>query len=120
MQTRRPDEGPSETGITVSGTGGRPVVRGSNAKERYDPKLLRFISKKHSIDSTRPLVAAYKVTTNEDERAVLLGWLRKYHDRREDCLTPEAALEDAELSNVAPRSTSEKDVVKDLIRDLSS
>ena len=120
MQTRRPDEGPSETGIPVPGTGGRPVVRGSSAKERYDPKLLRSLAKKHNIDTTKSLVAAYNVTTNEDERAVLLGWLRKYHDRREDCLTPEAALEYAELSNVVQRSTSEKGIVKDLIRDLSS
>ena len=105
----------------MSRIGGQPVTEvREGTKERCDPKLLRVIAKKHNIDSTKSLVAAYNATTNEDERAVLLGWLRKYHERKEDCLTPKAVLEYVELANVGPRSISEKDVVKDLIRDLSS
>ena len=121
MQARAADEGPSGGGSSAPRTGDRTVREDTAVtEERYDPKLLRAAAKKHNIDSTESLVAAYNSTTDEDERAVLLGWLRKYHERRADCLTPKAVVEYAALANVAPRSASEKDVVKDLIYDLSS
>ena len=121
MQTRAADEGPSGEGSFASKIDGQPVTENVVAtEERYDPKLLRAVVMKHDIDSTKSLVATYNATTDDDERAVLLGWLRKYHERSEECLKPKAVLEYVELANVGPRSTSEKDVVKDLIRDLSS
>ena len=120
MQAQAPDEGPSSGGPPASRTGSRPVVELPVVEERYDPKLLRAVAHKRVIDSTKSLVAAYNATTNEDERAVLLGWLCKYHERSADCLTPKVVLEYAELANIAPRSTSEKDVLKDLINDLTS
>ena len=120
IQAQAPDKGPSNDGRFASRISSRPVIERSGIEERYNPKLLRFVARKHNIESAKSLVSVYNVTTAEDERAVLLGWLRKYHERREDCLTPKAALEYAELANVAPRSTNEKDIVKNLIRDLSS
>ena len=121
MKARAADEGPSGGGSAASGIGGQTVAEDTVViEERYNPKLLRAVAKKHNVDSTKSLVAAYNATTHEDERAVLLGWLRKYHERQEVCLAPKAVLEYAELVNVAPRSTSEKDIVKNLIRDLSS
>ena len=120
MQSQAPDEGPSSGGPSASRIRGRPTVKRSVVKERHDPKLLRAVAYKRNIDSTKSLVAAYNAAMAEDERAVLLGWLCKYHERKADCLTPKAVLEYAELASISPRSTSEKDVVKDLIGDLTS
>ena len=121
MRARAADEGPSGGGSAASGIGGQTVAEDTVViEEHYNPKLLRAVAKKHNVDSTKSLVTAYNATTDEDERAVLLGWLRKYHERREVSLAPKAVLEYAELVNVAPRSTSEKDIVKNLVRDLSS
>ena len=120
MQVRAPDEGPSRGSPSASRISRRTVIEQQAIEERYDPKLLRFVARKHNISSTKSLVAAYNVTTDENERAVLLGWLCKYHKRKADCLEPNAVLEYAELANIAPRSISEKDILKDLIRDLTS
>ena len=120
MQSQAPDEGPSSGGPSASRIRGRPAVERSVVKERHDPKLLRAVAYKRNIDSTKSLVAAYNAATAEDERAVLLGWLCKYHERSAECLAPKAVLDYAELANITPRSTSEKDVVKDLISDLTS
>ena len=120
MQPRAPDEGPSSGGPSASRIRGRPDVERSVVKKRYDPKLLRGVAHKCNIDSTKSLVAAYNAATAEDERAVLLGWLCKYHERSADCLTPENVIEYAELANIAPLSTSEKDMLRDLIGGLTS
>ena len=120
MQPRAPDEGPSSGGPSASRIRGRPDVERSVFKKRYDPKLLRGVAHKCNIDSTKSLVAAYNAATAEDERAVLLGWLCKYHERSADCLTPENVIEYAELANIAPLSTSEKDMLRDLIGGLTS
>ena len=120
MQPQAPDEGPSSGGPSASRIRGRPAVERSAIKERHDPKLLRAVAYKRNIDSTKSLVAAYNAATAVDERAVLLGWLCKYHERSAECLAPKAVLDYAELANIAPRSTKEKDIVKDLISDLTS
>ena len=120
MQSQAPDEGPSSGAPSASRIRGRPAVERSVVKERYDPKLLRAVAYKRNIDSTKSLVAAYNAATAEDERAVLLGWLCKYHERSAECLTPEAVLDYAELANIAPRSTKEKDILEDLNSDLTS
>ena len=120
MQTRAPDEGPSGGWPSASETGGQLTSQDAGGKERYDKRLLRTVVEKNDIDDTKSLVATYNMTTNEDERAVLLGWLRKYHERREDCLTQKSVLEYAELVNITPRSKSEEDILKNLICDLCS
>ena len=120
MQPRASDEGPSSGGPSASRIRGRPAVERSVVKERHDPNLLRAVAYKRNIDSTKSLVTAYNAATAEDKRAVLLGWLCKYHERSADCLTPRAVIDYAELANIAPRSTKEKDILKDLISDLTS
>ena len=120
MQARAPDEGPSGVRPSASESGNELTSRNVETEERYGRILLRTVVKKHNIDSTKSLVAAYNATTDEAERAVLVGWLRNYHERSEDCLAPEAVLEYAELANVVPRSTSEANILKKLIRDLCS
>ena len=120
MQSRAPDEGPSGVRSSASETSSQLASQNVGVEERCDPKLLRAIVKKNNIDSTRSLVAAYNATTDDNERAVLLGWLSKYHERREDCLTPKTVLEYAELVNIAPRSVREEDIIKNLFDDLCS
>ena len=120
MQARAPDEGPSQTGIPASGIGGRPVIEDSNAEGCHDPRLLRAVVVKYSIDSTKSLVTAYNNTDDEDERAVLLGWLCKYGKRSEVCLTSKSVLEYSELANIAPRSQHDKDILKSVVDALSS
>ena len=118
MQT--PDEGPSEVGIPASGNGGRPITERSNAGQRDDPRLLRAVAMKYNIDSTKSLVAAYNKTTDKDERAVLLKWLRKYGRRSEECLRLESVLEYSELSKIKSCSTHEDDLLGDLVDGLCS
>ena len=120
MRARAPDEGPSGGWPSASESGGQLVSQDSKTEERYDPNLLHAVVQKYSIKSTKSLVAAYNVVTDKDELAVLLGWLCKYHERREDCLMPKTVLEYAELANIAPRSISEEDIIKNLVGDLCS
>ena len=120
MQARAPDEGPSGVRSSASETGGQLTTQDAETEERYNRIILRAVVRRCNINSTKSLVAAYNATTDEDERAALLGWLRKYHERSEDCLTPKTVLEYAELVNIVPCSTSEKDILKNLIRDLCS
>ena len=115
-----PDEGPSEVGIPASGIGGRPSTKRLTVGQRNDPRLLRAAAMKYNIDSTKSLVVAYNKTTDKDERAVLLKWLRKYGRRREECLRLESVLEYSELSKIKSRSTHEDDVLEDLFRGLCS
>ena len=120
MQAQASDEGPSSGGPSASTISGRPVNKRSGIKERYDSKLLRAVAHKHDVDSTKSLVAAYNVTADEDERAVLLGWLRKYHDRSEDCLKPKSVLEYAELAKVKFRETEDDGILENVFRNLCS
>ena len=118
MQARAPDEGPSHTGTPASGIVRRPTVEATSAEERYDPKLLFTVAKKYNIDNTKTLVAAYNSTADENERAVLLGWLRKYNDRSTECLGPKAVLEYSELSKVTFRSTHDDGISGNVFRTL--
>ena len=120
MQARAPDEGPSGGWSSASESDGQLVSQSTKNEECYNPRLLRTVVEKYSIESTKSLVAAYNVATDKDELAVLLGWLCKYHERREDCLMPKTVLEYAELANIVPRSTSEEDIMKNLVGDLCS
>ena len=120
MQARAPDEGPSGVRPSASETSSQLTYEEVDIEERHDPMLLRAVVARHNINSTKSLVAAYNVTTDEDERAVLLGWLRKYHERREDSLAPKAVLEYAELVDITPRSEDEEAIIQNLIDDLRS
>ena len=120
MQARAPDEGPSHTGTPASGIGGSPVIEDSTVEGCYDPRLLRAVVVKYKIDSTKSLVAAYNLTDDEDERAVLLGWLCMYGERSEECLTPKSVLEYSELANIAPRSEHDKSILKNVVYTLCS
>ena len=120
MQARAPDEGPSGARPSASETGGQLTTQDVKTEERYNRILLRAVVRRCNIDSTKSLVAAYNAATDEDERAVLLSWLRKYHERREDSLAPKAVLEYAELVNIAPSSANEKAIMQNLIHDLCS
>ena len=120
MQARAPDEGPSCVQPSASETSSQLASQDVEIEERRNPMHLRAVVEKHNINSTKSLVAAYNKTTDEDERALLIGWLRKYHQRREDCLKQKAVLEYSELVNITPRSLSEEDILKNLIRDLCS
>ena len=129
MQARAPDEGPSggwQSSSETAGYGVQLTPHDLNIKsedleieERYD-LVLRAVVTKHNIDSTRSLVAAYNKTTDKDERTILLGWLRKYHEQGEDCLTSEAVLEYSELANIDPGCMSEEIIIRHLICDICS
>ena len=120
MQTRAPDEGPSHTGTPASGIARRPTVEATSVEERHDPKLLLSVAKKYNIDSTKILVAAYNSTADENEKAVLLGWLRKYNERRAECLGPNVILEYSELSKVTFQSTYDDGISGNVFRTLCS
>ncbi len=120
MQARAPDEGPSHTGTPASGNVRRPTVEPTSVEERHDPKLLLAVAKKHDIDSTEKLVAAYNSTADGDERAVMLGWLRKYNERSAECLGPNAVLEYSELSKVMFRSTRDDGILGNVFHTLCS
>ena len=115
-----PDEGPSELVVPASGIGGRPVTKRSTVGQRDDPRYLRAVAMKYNIDSTKSLVAAYNKTTDKDERAVLLKWLRNYGRRSEECLRLESVLEYSELCKIKSRSTHEDDILGDLVDGLCS
>ena len=103
----------------ASGSG---VIRAPdfNIQQRTGPKLLRTVAKKHNISSTKSLVAAYNAATDENERAVLLRWLRKYGEGSIDCLKPEVVLEYAELAKVAHVSEQDAKVLRKLVYGLGS
>ena len=120
MQTRASDEGPSAGGPSASGSGGRSRLQDSNFQERDASKFLRGLAKKHDIVSTTSLVAAYNATRDRNERNTLLGWLRKYVRKSDECLKPEFVLEYAELAKVVPVFEQDADVLRKLVYDLSS
>ena len=121
MQGRAPDEGPSGGGPAASKVdeGRQSITANAAAKERHDPKRLRAVAKKYVIDSTKSLVTAYN-TALDDERAVLLGWLRNYDERSDECLKPKTVLEYAELAKITPRSLEDKGILKNLVCSLRS
>ena len=110
----------SSQSVPAPGIGGSSVIEDSNAEGRHDPKLLRAVVAKYKIDSTKSLVAAYNITNDKDERAVLVGWLCKYGSRSEECLTPKSVLEYSELANIAPRSQHDKGILKSVVDTLCS
>ena len=120
MQSQCSDEEPSKKAPPASGSGGRPYLPDFNVQRRNKPKLLRALAREHDIVSTKSLVAAYNATTDENERVVLLGWLRKYGEGREDRLEPEFVLEYAELAKIAPVFEQDADVLRRLVYDFSS
>ena len=90
----------------------------SNVGQRCDSRLLRAVTMKYNIDSTRSLVAVYNKTTDNDERAVLLGWLRKYGSRSDECLRLESVIEYSELAKITSRSTHDDGVLGELLENL--
>ena len=121
MQDRAADEGPSGEGLSESRIGDQPLAEDIvDTEERYDPKLLRAVTKKYNINSTKSLVKAYNAATDKDERAVLLGWLRKYNERSDIFLNLNTVLEYADLANIVSRPAHDDDVLKNLIHSLCS
>ena len=120
MQARAPDEGPSDIETPASGIVRRPFIKTSRIEERHDPRLLLAVAKKYNIDNTHTLVATYNSTTDENERAVLLGWLRKYNERSAECLKSKVVLEYAELSKVTFRPTHDDGISRKVFRSLCS
>ena len=106
---------------TVASTvGGQPSSVDLVIEERHNPKLLRAVSEKYRIDSTTSLVEAYNKTTDKDELAVLLGWLNKYGEQKDEYIKPKGVLEYAELANIIPRFTHDKNILSDLMQALYS
>ena len=120
MQSKFSKEEPSGGGPSGSGSGGRVHMQNFNVLKRTGPMLLRAVAKKRNIVSTKSLVTAYNTTTDANERAVLRDWLRKYGERRNECLKPKAVLEYAELAKVANVSEQDAEGLKELIRGLGS
>ena len=83
-----------------------------------DPKLLRVVSRKYGIDSTKSLVAAYNASTDRRERGVLFRWLRQYNRRNEECLSPDAVREYAQLAKIVPCTVRDGDLLRKLVYDL--
>ena len=111
---------PMAGGPSASGDSGRPCHSDLDVEELDNPKLLRTVAKKYFIESTKSLVAAYNGATDKEERGVLLHFLRRYDERRDECLKPKHVLEYAELAKIAPRSMQDKEALKNLFRALHS
>ena len=120
MPVRAPDEGPSSGGSPASAVVSQSVNEDEEIEESHNPKLLRAVARKYKIESTKSLVAAYNQTMDREERAVLLGWLKKYDERRLECLKPKVVLEYVELAKIDPRSAQEKGILKNLVAALHS
>ena len=120
MQAQATDEGPSGGGPSASSAdeGSQSITVNAAAEERHDLRVLRAVAKKYDIGSTKSFVVAYNATTDESERTVLLGWLRKYNERRDECVKPKTVLEYAELARITPRSLEDKGILKNLIGSL--
>ena len=120
MQSRFSNEEPSGGRPSESGSGGRLNLPNNNILKRTGPTLLRAVAKKRNIVSTKSLVAAYNATSDVNERAVLGDWLRKYSERSNDCLKPDAVLEYAQLAKVDHVSEQDAECLKKLVRGLGS
>ena len=95
-----------------------PCPPHSDIQELNDPKLLRAVSKKHNIDSTKSLVAAYNATTDKTEQGVLLPWLRQYTTRNEELSRPETVFEYAELAKIVPCTNQDESLLRNFISAL--
>ena len=120
MQTQALGEESSAGGPSASGSGGTSRQPDSNVQRRNAAKLLRAVAKKHDIVSTKSLVAAYNATTDANERTVLLDWLFKYGEAKEDFLRPTAVPEYAELAKIAYVSEQDAEVLRKLVYDIGS
>ena len=120
MQYQPLDEELPVGGPSASESGGRPYLPDLNIQQRYHSKLLRALARKHDIVSTKSLVAAYNATTDENERSVLLVWLREYGQRSDECLEANAVLESAELAEIAPVFEQDGDILRQLVYVLRS
>ena len=120
MQTQALAEDVSAGGPSASESGGNPRLSDSNIQERNASKLLRAVVKKHNVVSTTSLVAAYNATTVTKERAVLLNWLLKYSEAKEDSLKPKSVLEYSELARVDHVSEQDAKALRNLVYDLGS
>ena len=120
MQSRFSDEEPSEKGPSASGSGSRLCLPDSNVQKGTGPKFLRAVAKKYDIVCTASLVAAYNAAKDDNERAVLLQWLRKYDESKNDCLKPTGVLEYAELAKVVHVSEQDANMLRKLVYGLGS
>ena len=120
MQYQPLDEELPVGGPSASESGGRPYLPDLNIQQRYHSKLLRALARKHDIVSTKSLVAAYNATTDENERSVLLVWLREYGQRSDECLEANAVLEFVELAKIAPVFEQDADILRQLVYALHS
>ena len=120
MQRQSLDKELSAKAPSASESGANPHLPDSSIQGRNASRLLRAVAKKHNISSTKSLVAAYNAATDENERAVLLGWLRKYGEGSIDCLKPEVVLEYSELAKVAHVSEQDAKVLRKLVYGLGS
>ena len=120
MEPQASVEGPTAERTSASDDSSQSCQSDSDVEELDDPKLLRAVAIKYGIESTKSLVTAYNATTNRTERSVLLHWLRRYDERGDDRFKPKHVLEYAELAKIAPRSTQDKEVLKNLVCALGS
>ena len=61
-----------------------------------------------------------KPTTENNKRAVLLGWLLKYEEQSDDFLRPHAVLEYSQLARIASRSIRDKGFLRNRVYTLCS
>ena len=120
MQTQALGDESSAGGPSASESGGTSRQPDSNVQRRNAAKLLRAVAKKYDIVSTKSLVAAYNATTDANERTVLLDWLFKYGEAKEDFLRPTAVLDYAELAKIAYVSEQDAEVLRKLVYDIGS
>ena len=120
MQPPASDAGPSNGGPSTPTRGRQPIHTPSNVREISKPRLLRAVVKRNNIDSLKSLLATYKATTVEKERAVLFGWLKKFCAYVAANLTPENVLDYSEMTGISARSEEEKGILKKLVRNICS
>ena len=120
MESQASTEEPTAEGPPATENESRLRQSYSGVEELNDPKLLRAVAKKYRIESTKSLVASYNATTDRDERGVLLYWLRRYDEQKDDCLNPKHVHEFAELARIMPYSMQDKELLKNLIRAFGS
>ena len=120
MQSRFSNKQQSVKGPSASGSSSKRYSPDLNVQQGNGPKLLRAVAKKYNIMCTKSLVSAYNAVTDENERTVLLGWLRKYGEGNTDCLNPEAVLEYAELAKVVYVSEEDAEILRKLVDGLGS
>ena len=114
-RTRASDEEMSQGEPSTGARRNAPRPHDSDVQEVDDPKLLRAVSKKYSIDSTQSLVAAYNASTDGRERGVLFRWLRQYNRRNEECLSADTVFEYAQLAKIIPFTVQDEELLRKLV-----